>query len=109
MPRRTEIPEGEWGMNHDTPSRRAQLEALKQRRRLAREAREREQRLACKQEVTYAQLVAEIKRVAMGDVMPTMAVFDHARPATWETAQELCQRLSVDWDELAVEMKLRTR
>ncbi|MCC6457842.1 MAG: hypothetical protein IT328_22995 [Caldilineaceae bacterium] len=55
---------------------------------------------------TLDELVAEVKRQAMGGVMPTMAAFDMARPATWATAQAHLVRLNLTWSDLAKEADL---
>lgn len=52
------------------------------------------------------ELIAEVKRQAMGGVMPTMAVFDMARPASWATAQAHLIRLGLTWTDLAQEAGL---
>lgn len=55
---------------------------------------------------TFDELVAEVKRQAMGGVMPTMAAFDMARPAVWATAQAHLVRLNLTWSDLAQEAGL---
>lgn len=47
------------------------------------------------------ELVAEVRRLSMGGTMPTMAVFDEARPATWATAAAHLNRLGLTWETLA--------
>lgn len=51
--------------------------------------------------VSYEMLVAEIKRIAMGNAMPTQAQFDQSKPATWPTANALMARLETSWADLA--------
>ena len=58
---------------------------------------------------TKAELIAEIKRISMAGMMPTMAAFDAARPAVWATAQAHCLRLKTNWTELAAEAELTIR
>lgn len=57
---------------------------------------------------TLNQMVAEVTRLAMGGVMPTMAVFNEARPATWSTAAAQILRLGLSWNELAHEAGLKS-
>lgn len=108
---------------HESAPRAAQLERLKEQRRSAPkghpETRPRARRPILHQgdfvaighaqasEPSYGQLLAEIQRVAMGGVMPSPAVFDHARPATWPTADELCGQLGTSWSALAAEAGLK--
>lgn len=54
-------------------------------------------------------LVAEVKRLSMGGMMPTMAAFDDARPATWATAQAHLIRLGLTWETLADEAGLKLK
>lgn len=55
---------------------------------------------------TRGMLVEEVKRQAMGGVMPTMDAFNMARPALWATAQAHLTRLDLSWGELAQEAGL---
>lgn len=50
---------------------------------------------------TERELIAELQRQAMGGVMPSVAFFDDARPATWAKAQAHTARLNVTWNDLA--------
>lgn len=56
---------------------------------------------------TREELVAEVKRQAMGGVMPTMATFDKSRPANWATAAAHLLRLKLGWDDLRVLAELK--
>lgn len=57
---------------------------------------------------TREQFIAEVQSMAMGGVMPTMAVFDDARPATWSTAWAIVQRLGfANWSEVGKEAGLK--
>ena len=49
---------------------------------------------------TLDEMVAEVKRQAMGGTMPTMSAFNDARPGNWASAGAQVQRLGVSWDEL---------
>lgn len=56
---------------------------------------------------TEQELLAEIRRQAMGGVAPTVKAFDRARPATWATAQAHTLRLGKKWSELAEMAELK--
>jgi hypothetical protein len=58
---------------------------------------------------TLQEVVAELRRTAMAGVMPTMAQFAEARPATWATAQAHALRLNMTWPQLAAEAGLNPR
>lgn len=49
---------------------------------------------------TVDELVAEVKRQAMGGVMPTLAQFNQSKPGNWATATAHLQRLGISWDQL---------
>lgn len=49
---------------------------------------------------TVDEVVAQVRRIAMGGVMPTMAAFDASRPADWSTAQAHLLRLNLSWESL---------
>lgn len=51
--------------------------------------------------VSYEMLCAEIRRIAMGNAMPTQAQFDAAKPALWPTANAVVVRLGTSWADLA--------
>jgi hypothetical protein len=55
------------------------------------------------------EMVKELRRQAMGGVMPTMAAFDAARPANWSTAQAHLLRLATTWGDLAEAAGLHPR
>jgi hypothetical protein len=57
--------------------------------------------------ITYRQFVAELQRQAMGGRMPSMRVFDYAKPTTWPTADECCAHFALSWEELAEEAGLQ--
>lgn len=92
-----------------TDARRAQLERLKDERKA--EGRGRHGAIESDDGhhtprgsyiPTEAELLAELQRQAMaGQIMPTVAQFDSARPANWATAQAHMLRLNVGWNELA--------
>lgn len=56
---------------------------------------------------TREELIAEVRRQAMGGVMPTMAAFNDARPANWATAQAHLTRLGLSWEQLTEESGLK--
>lgn len=58
---------------------------------------------------TEAEMIAELHRQSMGGVMPTMAQFDEARPATWSSAAAHLLRLKLSWPQLAELAQLRPR
>lgn len=58
---------------------------------------------------TREQLIAEVRRQAMGGVMPTQAVFNDAKPAIWATASAHMVRLNLTWEELAAEAGLKPK
>jgi hypothetical protein len=58
---------------------------------------------------TLDQVLAELRRESMGGVMPTMAQFDEARPATWATAAAHLVRLKLSWPQLAELAELKPR
>lgn len=95
---------------NESRARREQLERLKHKRKAARETRRhvaKEHQEVSAPAVTYAQLLAEIRRIAMAGVMPTPARFDYAKPTTWATADEFCARFATSWQELGSEAGLK--
>lgn len=92
-------------------ARRIQLDELKQRRR-----RTRTEMLLDTVDVgphrpampSDRQLLAEIRHIAMGSVMPSPTRFDHTKPVTWPNADEVCAALGMSWDEIAEELGLKT-
>lgn len=58
---------------------------------------------------TYDDVIKELKRMAMGNVMPTMTVWDEARPADWPKAQALCWRFNCGWVDLAQDAGLKLK
>lgn len=96
-------------------ARRAQLGRLKEKRRIERNARGPTRHAgsyvaigqAEASEPSYVQVLTEIQRIAMGGVMPSEAVFDLARPATWPTANESCVLWGLSWEQLAEEAGLK--
>jgi hypothetical protein len=92
-------------------ARSIQLEALKRKRkalsRLALRKVASELLLQEEHEVTLADFVREIQRISMAGVMPSMAVYNMAKPVTWPTALELCQRFEMDWYDMTEEAGLR--
>lgn len=88
-----------------TPARRAQLEELKRKRHAARAMSEAEPPPI----VTYRQFLAEIQRIAMGGIAPTMERFNYAKPSRWDTAQVYCERFGVTWADVADEAGLKMK
>jgi hypothetical protein len=89
----------------NTIARDIQLEALKRKRKSTRIARE--YILPGERELALVDFIREIQRIAMGGIMPTMAVFNMTKPVTWPTALEFCQRFNLDWYDFAEEAGLR--
>lgn len=58
---------------------------------------------------TDRQIIAELRRIAMGNVAPSMARFDSCRPVTWPTAAQLCALTGMTWAELIAEAGLICR
>lgn len=84
-------------------ARRTQLEELKRKRRSGQLAREQKERVAERAATlpTLEEVIAEVQRQSMAGVMPTMAQFDTAKPASWATAQAHLLRLNLSWPGLA--------
>lgn len=93
----------------NSESRRRQLDRLKLERRARRQANAgyRKPRPEEKSEITFRQLIEEIRRIAMAAVMPSQERFDFCKQATWPTAEEFCELFQVSWDELAREAGLQ--
>lgn len=53
-----------------------------------------------------AQVIAQLKQIAMGGVMPKQPAYDMAKPANWPTARDSCIHLEASWRELADEAGL---
>jgi hypothetical protein len=58
---------------------------------------------------SLAEIIAEVRHQSMGGMMPSMAVFDEARPANWATASAHLVRLGLTWEGLANEAGLKMR
>ena len=89
-----------------TETRMRQLDELKTKRRLDADRKDRERRAATAADVTYAQMVAEIKRISMGGAMPTQNQFNMSKPAPWPTANGLTMKFHTTWEALATECGL---
>jgi hypothetical protein len=93
-----------------TVARSIQLEGLKRKRKaLSRLALRKvaSELLQEEQELSLADFVREIQRISMAGVMPSMAVYNMAKPVTWPTALEFCQRFEMDWYDMTEEAGLR--
>jgi hypothetical protein len=98
-------------------ARLRQLEALKLARRRSRgfhqgpraETLSNDNRLVQDAAPTYRQFMAEVRRISMAGIMPTQERFDFAKPAVWQSANELCARFGVTWDEMAAMVDLTPR
>jgi hypothetical protein len=55
---------------------------------------------------TRDEVVAFLRKMAMGNTMPTMEQFNTVRPGNWATVQAHILRLGVSWDELRLEAGL---
>lgn len=92
-------------------ARRAQLERLKEQRRANRAVQSHARRVIEQTHkpfpVTLPRLIAEVQRIAMSKVMPRSSVFDHAKPATWPSAEELCAHFEMSWSDIATEAGLQ--
>lgn len=62
-----------------------------------------------KPQITYVQLVAEVRRISMGGVMPTPQRFDECKYTHFGKAAELCDALGVTWQMVAEDAGLRMR
>jgi hypothetical protein len=89
-----------------TVARVRQLDELKTKRRLDRDRRDREQRDHAAANITYDQVVTEIKRISMANAMPTQTQFNMSKPAPWPTANALMGKLNTSWEALAEECGL---
>ena len=85
-----------------SPAHQQKLDHMAHKRKVAQGAREREARKSERPLPTREEFLAEVKRQAMGGVVPTMKVFDDAKPAVWASAWAHMQRLGLkDWSEVA--------
>lgn len=55
---------------------------------------------------TLGEIIAELKRQAMGGRMPKASTYDRCRPALWPTASAITVRLDMSWRDLAEEAEL---
>ena len=62
-----------------------------------------------KSEISYPQLLQEVRRISMGGVMCTEQQFNLAKPTVWPNGEELCRRFDIAWGELAIELGLKVR
>lgn len=95
-------------LSPDHEVRRRQINAASQKRRRDKWKRE----VAAppeKPQPTFRQFVAEVCRISMGGVMPTMERYNFCKPVTWPTAQEMCESFGVTWSEVAEYAGLKER
>lgn len=102
---------------HESAARAAQLERIKEQRRIRKPYTQASVRGASFAPVgmmertppTDAQVLAEIARISMGQRMPTPQVYDYARRVDYPTAAEVCERMGAGWHDIADEMGLKIR
>jgi hypothetical protein len=90
-------------------ARLRQLERLKLTRRRQQWKREVVQVAEIQVGPTWHEFMAEVRRISMAGIMPTQERFDLAKPAVWQSANELCARFGVTWDEMAAMVDLTPR